>query len=117
MANVSTSTIEKRDNGIGVVRLEGRIDITSAANVKQLFASAVADGSPRLVVDLADVTFIDSSGLSALVSGLRSARQAGGDLRIAAAGRQPTTLFSLTSLDKVFRLYPTVEDAVNAYDN
>jgi anti-sigma B factor antagonist len=115
MTDGSTSTVELLDGGIGVVHLAGRLDITSAASAKQVFASVVADGNPRLVVDLAGVSFIDSSGLSALVSGLRSARQAGGDLRIAAAGSQPVTLFSLTSLDQVFRLYPTVEAATDAY--
>lgn len=115
MANTFTSTIEPRENDISVIHLEGRLDITSAAEAKKLFAETVQGGTPRLLVDLAGITFIDSSGLSALVSGLRSCRQAGGDLRIAAAGQQPTAVFALTSLDQVFRLYPTVGEALDGF--
>jgi anti-sigma B factor antagonist len=108
-------TVERHDGGIGVAHLDGRLDIGSAADVKQGFSDLVAQGDQRIVVDLAGVTFIDSSGLSALVSGLRSARQASGDLRLAAAGPQPVALLSLTSLDQVFRIYPTVQEAVDGY--
>lgn len=116
MTSKMVYAIESKGNGLGVARLTGRLDIASAAEVKRAFAEAVAEGSPRLIVDLAGVNFIDSSGLSALVSGLRAARQAGGDLRIAAAGNQPTAIFALTSLDQVFRLYPSVEEAASGYE-
>jgi anti-anti-sigma factor len=110
-----TSAVEPQDGGASVVHLGGRLDITSAAEAKRLFAETVQGGSPRLVVDLAGITFIDSSGLSALVSGLRASRQAGGDLRIAAAGEQPKAVLALTSLDQIFRLYPTVAEALDAF--
>ena len=116
MANVMTTEVEQISPHVAVARLTGRLDIASAADVKRLFSSTVADGHSHLVVNLEGVTYIDSSGLSALVSGLRTARQAGGDLRIAAAGVQPSALFVLTSLDQVFRLYPTVEEALSGYD-
>ncbi len=109
--------VDKLKNGVGVARLVGRFDIASAAEVKRVFGDVVSGGAPRLVVDLSGVGFIDSSGLSALVSGLRTARQAGGDLRIAAAGDQPSALFTLTSLDQVFKLYPTVQEAMSGYDD
>lgn len=108
-------TFDAREDGMSVVRLCGRLDFVSAADVKRAFADAVGQGNRRLVVDLSGITFIDSSGLSSLVSGLRTTRQAGGDLRIAAAGTQPSALFSLTSLDQVFRLYPTIEEALDGY--
>ncbi len=116
MAGAMTTAIEHQKPGVAIARLTGRLDIASAAEVKRLFGSTVAEGRSRLVVDLEGVNYIDSSGLSALVSGLRTARQAGGDLRIAAAGDQPSALFVLTSLDQVFRLYPTVEEALSGYD-
>jgi anti-anti-sigma factor len=67
------------------------------------------------VVDLNDVPFIDSSGLAALISGLKAARTAGGDLRIARPSDQARMLFELTRLDKVLLAYPSVEDAVANY--
>ena len=116
MTNTLNWVIETNGSGLGVAHLTGRLDIASAADAKRAFGEAIAEGNPRLIVDLAGVSFIDSSGLSTLVSGLRTARQAGGDLRIAAAGSQPAALFALTSLDQVFRLYPSVDEATRSYE-
>lgn len=117
MAGALTSSVDSVDNETSVVNLQGRLDIASAADTKRLFASTVEGGSSKLIINLQDVTFIDSSGLSALVSGLRTSRQAGGDLRLAAAGEQPRAVMSLTSLDQVFQLYPTVSEALNGFAN
>jgi anti-sigma B factor antagonist len=108
-------TIDTLDSGIGVFHLAGRVDITSANDLKQALAREVASGHQRLLMDLQGVSFVDSSGLSAFVSGLRVARQAGGDLRIAAPGEQPKAVLALTSLDRIFSVYPTVEEAVDGY--
>src|SRR5205809_5297005 len=63
-------------------------DWSSDVCSSDLLAAAVEDGNRQLVVDLDQVNFIDSSGLGALISGLKSARQAGGDLRIANPSEQ-----------------------------
>lgn len=68
-------------------------------------------GKPRIVVDLSAVDFIDSSGLGALIGGLKAARQEGGDLRIACAGDQVKAVLKLTNLDRILAPYGTVEEA------
>jgi anti-anti-sigma factor len=98
--------------GVAVARLEGRLDLLSAQELKTRLTETIAGGDARLVVDLGGVPFIDSSGLGALISGLKAARQAGGDLRIARPGDQPRTVLQLTTLDRVLRPYPTVEEAL-----
>jgi anti-sigma B factor antagonist len=115
MAHGFEATVEPRGGDVAVVRLAGRLDFGVAADAKRAFADAVAAGHRRLAIDLSGVGFVDSSGLSSLVSGLRATRQAGGDLRIAAPNEQLSALLSLTSLDQVFRLYPTVDEALDGY--
>jgi anti-anti-sigma factor len=105
---------ERRDGGVTVVRPEGRLDLLSAAELKRLLVEEVGAGQNRLVVDLMGVTFIDSSGLGALIGGLKAARTAGGNLRLARAGEQALTILELTTLDRVLRPYPTVEAALAA---
>ena len=101
--------------GVAVVRLRGRLDLLSAQDVKTRLTDSVADGQARLVIDLSDVPFIDSSGLGALISGLKAARQAGGELRIARPGDQPRIVLQLTTLDRVLRPYETVEEALAGF--
>jgi anti-anti-sigma factor len=105
-------TVETRDARTAVIRLTGRLDLLSATAVRQRLAETVAGGQKRLVVDLGAVPFIDSSGLGALIGGLKAARQAGGDLRIARAGDQAVAVLKLTTLDRVFGMSASVEEAL-----
>jgi anti-sigma B factor antagonist len=108
-------TTDQHSSDTMVIRFDGRLDFLSASDARKHFSDAVETGGKRIVVDLAKVTFIDSSGLGALVGGLKTARQAGGDLRIASPSQQAKSLLKLTSLDQVFREHPTVDDALSAF--
>ncbi len=101
--------------GVAVVSLNGRLDLVSAGTVKSSLSQLVSQGHPKLLIDLGDVSFIDSSGLGALVGGLKAARQAGGDLRIARAGDQARLVLELTTLDRVLKIYATVAEALAGY--
>ena len=105
--------VTKANDMAAVVALKGRLDLLSAPALKAQLAAAVT-ATPHLVIDLGDVSFIDSSGLGALISGLRSARGAGGDLRIAKPSDQARTILELTTLDRVLQPYPTLEEALAA---
>ena len=99
------------DDLVAVIRGEGRLNMVSAPRLRDAVAAAVADGRPRVVVDLSPVDFMDSSGLGALVGCLKTARQAGGDLRIAAPSEQVTMVLQLSNLDRILTSYATPEDA------
>ena len=97
-------------DGVAVIVCPPRVSMAVAASFRDAIGAAVAE-APKVVIDLGPTTFIDSSGLGALVSGLKTCRQAGGDLRIAAAGEQVRTVLRLTNLDRILRAHETVEDA------
>jgi anti-sigma B factor antagonist len=107
-------SVDVRPDGAAVMRLVGRLDLSSAADVKQRLTRAIAEGHRLVVVDLDGVTFIDSSGLGALISGLKAARFQKGELRIARPGEQARVVLELTTLDRVLRPYSTVEEALAA---
>ena len=104
--------IKRLEGQVAVVIPEGRLDLASASEFKQALNDAVNAGDRILVVDLSKVPFVDSSGLGALISGMKATRLAGGDLRIAQVGEQARLILELTTLDKVMKLYPTVEEAI-----
>lgn len=103
--------VHTRDDGIGVVTPEGRLNMVSARRLKEILSELVSGGTTRIVVDLGETTFLDSSGLGALIGGLKSARQAGGDLRIARVSPAVMTVFELTNLDRVLRARESVDSA------
>ena len=107
--------METPTKGIAVLGFSGRLDLISASEAKLKMTEAVSEGHQRLVVDLAEVSFLDSSGLGALVGGLKAARQAGGDLRIARPTDQVMSILKLTMLDRVLRPYATIDEALTGY--
>jgi len=103
------------DGDVVVLRCKGRLNMVAAPALRTVIDEVVEQGTPRVVVDLEAASFVDSSGLGALVGGLRSARVAGGDLRIAGATEQVRTVLALTKLDRVLRTYATVAEAKNDF--
>ena len=99
----------------GVIVLTGRLDLLAAGDLKKRVQDLVAEGWRQLVVDLGDVVFIDSSGLGALIGGLKATRVAGGDFRIARPAEQIRYVLQVSTLDRVLTPYPTVEEALAGY--
>ncbi len=107
---MTSFNLDRRDH-VAVIRPEGRLNMVSAPQFVVMMRGLVSDGCARVVVDLSATDFIDSSGLGALVSSLKLARQAGGDLRLAATTAQVDTVLRLTNLDRVLQPSVTVDDA------
>ncbi len=100
--------------GAAVIRPSGRLNMTAAPELRDLVATAIRDqGRSHVVIDLAATEFIDSSGLGSLVGGLKAARTAGGDLRIACPTTQVRMVLELTNMLRILRPYETVEDALS----
>ena len=97
-----------------VIRPEGRLTAPSVPRLRNAVDDLVGAGSSRIVVDLSATEFIDSSGLGALIGGLKSARLAGGDLRIAGVTEPVRRVLKLTNLDRVLRDHATPESAFDA---
>jgi len=102
---------QTRPDGVGVVSPKGRLTMASARQMREILTDLVNAGTTRIVVDMQETSFLDSSGLGALIAGLKSARQAGGDLRIARPTVAVMTVFTLTNLDKVLRPRDSVDGA------
>jgi len=103
--------VELSDGDGAVIRTSGRLNMVAAPRLRDLVARIVRqDGRSHVVVDLADTDFMDSSGLGALIAGLKTARAAGGDLRIARAQTQVLAVLKLTNLDQILHPHNTVEE-------
>jgi anti-sigma B factor antagonist len=107
-------TVKDLGGGVAVLRLDGRLNMVSAARLREAVTSTVAKGHTRIAVDLAGVDFMDSSGLGALISGLKTTRQAGGDLRIAAPSEQVKLVLQLTNMERVLLAHERAETAFSA---
>lgn len=90
------------------------VDVLDASNSKEFKAEIVPllDANPKAVFDMSLVTFIDSSGLGALLSCLRKLNSAGGDLRLAGLTKPARSLLELVRMHKIVETFDTTEEAV-----
>jgi anti-anti-sigma factor len=105
----------KTDSGVTVVVPSGRLDVAGAPTLKAAIGDAVKGGQARMVIDMEGVSFVDSTGLGSVIAALKLARGSKGDLRLAAPNQQVRVVLELTTLDRVFAYYPTVEDALTDF--
>jgi anti-sigma B factor antagonist len=107
-------TTANRD-GVTVYAVSGRLDLVAGPKLKALIDETIAGGSTFGVIDLGGCDFIDSSGLGAVIGGLKRSREAGGDLRIAAPAGQVTRAIELMKLDRIFGRYASVDEALDGF--
>ncbi|TMD33986.1 MAG: STAS domain-containing protein [Chloroflexi bacterium] len=103
------------DSGVTVLAPTGRLDVAGAPALKDAVSEAMKNGKPRLVIDMEGVSFVDSSGLGSVVAALKQLRSSQGDLRLAAPNQQVRVVLELTTLDRVFPYYATVEEALSDF--
>jgi anti-sigma B factor antagonist len=107
--------IERRtEGGWDVLDVAGEVDLSTAPELRSRIEDLLDEGSRRVVVDLADVSFMDSSGLSVLVSGFKSMREAGGEMAVVCPNASIAKIFSITGLDRVFSIHPSLDEALSA---
>ena len=111
MISVDLSTC--KCDGQVIVALRGVLDVADAVSVAAAL-TAVAARQRDIIIDLAGLEFIDSSGVAALVRARRQARYAGGELLLAAPQQQVLRVLTLTRLLEVFPVHASVAEAVGS---
>ncbi len=102
--------------GVTVIELSGNVmGGPDAAALNDQLHKLVEVHRKRVIIDLHDVKFVNSSGLGMLIGGLTTMRNAGGELKLARASKKIETLIEVTRLHKVFELHKTVNSAVTSF--
>jgi anti-sigma B factor antagonist len=108
--------IEIEDQGdYRVLRPQGDLDVYTVGSLRDALGKMITDKTPKVVVDLDGVPFMDSSGLGALMGGVRRMRETGGDLAIACTREQHLKLFTITGFGEGVSIAPTVEEAAKGF--
>jgi anti-sigma B factor antagonist len=103
---------KRLESGVAVITVSGRLTFGRDAEQFELLVRKLLDGGDRrFVLDATALDYIDSAGIGALVSALTTVKKAGGDLRLAGASQRIVRLFSMTGVDKLLSVYPTVAEA------
>lgn len=102
---------EVRDGAV-VLRPQGEIDLSRSPSLRTEIFQAQRERPPRLVIDLSDVPYMDSSGVATLVEALQNSRKQGSALVLCGLGEKVRSIFEIARLDTVFRIEPDVDAAL-----
>jgi len=106
----------KESGGVTVVALAGRVTLGEESNqLRTKIKELLAQGIKRTVLDLGEVSYIDSAGLGILVAAYTSARSAGGEIKLANVTKKFDELLNITKLVTIFDVHSSVEDAVKSF--
>lgn len=97
--------------GYKIIRPTGDLDVYTVGSLRDAIGQMIDEGTTKVVVDLDSVPFMDSSGLGALMGGVRRLRESGGDLAIACTREQHLKLFTITGFGEGVSIAPTTEEA------
>jgi len=110
--------VEKEVKGVTVLQLLGRVTLgEGSSQLRTKLREVLSRGKTRLVLDLAEVAYIDSAGLGTLVAGYTSAQNQGANLKLANLTKRFNEQLHITKLVTVFDVFDTVEDAVNSFES
>jgi anti-sigma B factor antagonist len=97
-----------------LVDVEGEIDVLTSQRLKTALAGIVDAGASTIVINLDQVEYLDSTGLGVIVSAMKRIRENDGSIVLTGLSPHLTKIFEITGLRKVFDVYPTASDALNA---
>jgi anti-sigma B factor antagonist len=97
-----------------VLRVTGEVDVATVPMLREQIREHAAKGAVHLIADLGQVDFIDSTGLGALVGGLRRLREAGGSLALVISTPRILRIFQITGLTNALAVRSSVTEAITA---
>jgi anti-sigma B factor antagonist len=100
-----------------IIKLQGEVDLYAAPELKQHVNGAIEHGKTKLVLDLTDATFIDSTTLGILVSGMKRLRPRGGMLAVLCPDPTMARIFDITGLNRMFSVHETLDEALAALED
>ncbi len=106
-----TIDLRKPNPATCILSLEGEVDVYTSIQLKQDIAAILDEGVTHVILNLARVEYLDSTGLGVLIGTLKRLRENGGNLVIVGPAMRIMRIFEITGLYKIFAIYQTEEEA------
>lgn len=114
MRPIDLSLGSRTEGGWTVVDVKGEVDLFTAPKLREHIVGLVEDDERSIIVNLADVEFMDSTGLGVLVGALKRLKEKDGHLALVCPQGSVLRVLTVTGLNKVFAIYNSVEEAITA---
>lgn len=102
----------KKESDVSILEIEGEIDVYYSSKLEEKVKNLIAQGERKVIIDMTEVSYMDSSGLGVLVGSLKNLKKSKGDMKIAGANKEIMNVFEITRLNTFFDMYKTVPEAL-----
>lgn len=114
MENVRIETSLRHHDDVPVLDVTGEIDIYTTPQFKDAVSAAIDEGKPSIIINMKDVSYMDSSGFGTLLSATKRLRPVEGGLYLAGCNEAITRMLQITRLNTIFGTFATEDEAVAA---
>jgi anti-sigma B factor antagonist len=101
----------RTESGWGVLEVKGEVDLYTSPQLRDKVTEMIEQGQGRIIIDLTDVGFMDSSGLGVLVTALKRVRERDGSLALVCPEGSVHKVLTITGLDRVFPIFGSVAES------
>jgi anti-sigma B factor antagonist len=107
--------VHRQENDVVIIDIPHRLTTETSDALKKLLKDLVDNNQNKLIMNLAETTYMDSSGLGAIVSKIAAARAGKGDIRLAAPKEYVLNLLELTHIDQIIKIFDNVNTAIESF--
>ena len=106
---------ERREKDVVIVDLSGEVDFYNSSKVRERFINLVKQKGKAILINLSEVTYIDSSGLATLIELMQKLNEYGGKLKLSGLDQSVRNIFEVSKLTDVFSIYEREQEALKAF--
>ncbi len=106
---------KKEISSISIIEVEGEIDLYNSKILKDMIDSLIKEGKYKLILNLQNVPFIDSSGIGTIMTSMYKLRKYGGNLKVSNVFGSVARIFKMTGLETSIEVYKEEEEAVHSF--
>ncbi len=114
LEGIRLETSTREANGLKVLDVVGEIDVYTAPQFREAVNELINDGQKNLIIDMKQVTYMDSSGFGTLLSATKRLRPEGGAVNLVACNSAIDRMLRITRLNTVFGTFATVDEAIDS---
>lgn len=105
----------EEEQGVTIVRIEGRLDAVESPNLERKLTKAIEEGKKKMVLDFAKVQYLSSAGIRLLLSTTKKLKGAGGALHLCLVGEEVMEIIKMAGFERIIQIYPTEQEAIQAF--
>lgn len=106
---------EKKVGDVVVLAIEGEINFNTSPDFRKAFFKVLDSKAQKIIVNLCNVAYVDSSGLATLVEAHQKVKGLGGKLKLTCLSGKVKSVFEITKLEKLFEIFSSEEDALKSF--